>query len=73
MHLEAGIEIEVQGMPNESGMGYADYVLFDADGTPLAVVEAIRACRQNLPAGRASPWPDLWHGVRAIVLLWDCG
>lgn len=39
---QAGIEIEVQGMPNESGMGYADYVLFDADGTPLAVVEAKR-------------------------------
>ena len=39
---QAGIEIEVQGMPNESGVGYADYVLFDADGTPLAVVEAKR-------------------------------
>ena len=39
---QAGIEIEVQGMPNESGMGYADYVLFDADVTPLAVVEAKR-------------------------------
>lgn len=39
---QAGIEIEVQGMPNESGVGYVDYVLFDADGTPLAVVEAKR-------------------------------
>lgn len=39
---QAGTEIEVQGMPNESGVGYADYVLFDADGTPLAVVEAKR-------------------------------
>lgn len=39
---QAGIEIEVQGMPNESGVGYADYVLFDADGIPLAVVEAKR-------------------------------
>lgn len=38
----AGTEIEVHGMPNESGVGYADYVLFDADGTPLAVVEAKR-------------------------------
>lgn len=34
-------ELEVQGMPNESGgVGFADYVLFGADGLPLAVVEA---------------------------------
>lgn len=39
---QAGREIEVHGMPNGSGTGYADYVLFDADGTPLAVVEAKR-------------------------------
>lgn len=39
---QAGIEIEVHGMPSESGTGYADYVLWDADGTPLAVVEAKR-------------------------------
>ena len=37
---KACIEIEVQGMPNPSGIGYADYVLFDTDGMPLAVVEA---------------------------------
>ena len=37
---KACIEIEVSGMPNSSGKGYADYVLFDTDGTPLAVVEA---------------------------------
>lgn len=39
---QAGIEIEVSGMPSESGNGYADYVLFGDDGTPLAVVEAKR-------------------------------
>ena len=39
---QAGIEIEVSGMPTESGTGYADYVLFDDDRTPLAVVEAKR-------------------------------
>lgn len=39
---EAGIEIEVLGMPSESGVGYADYVLWDDDGTPLAVIEAKR-------------------------------
>lgn len=39
---QAGVEIEVHGMPSGSGIGYADYVLFDADGIPLAVVEAKR-------------------------------
>jgi len=37
---KACTEIEVQGMPSTSGTGYADYVLFGADGLPLAVVEA---------------------------------
>ncbi|MBQ3770151.1 MAG: DEAD/DEAH box helicase family protein [Prevotella sp.] len=37
---KACVEIEVQGMPNTTGIGYADYVLFDTDGMPLAVVEA---------------------------------
>lgn len=40
--LKAGIEIEVSGMPNEAGKGYADYVLYGANGKPLAVVEAKR-------------------------------
>ena len=39
---KACVEIEVQGMPNPTGIGYADYVLFDTDGMPLAVVEAKR-------------------------------
>lgn len=33
-------EFEVSGMPNAAGIGYADYVMFDDDGTPLAVIEA---------------------------------
>ena len=33
-------EYEVTGMPNDSGVGYADYVLWGDDGKPLAVVEA---------------------------------
>ena len=37
------IEYEVQGMPSGSGIGYVDYVLWGADGLPLAVVEAKRA------------------------------
>ncbi len=35
-------EYEVSGMPNSSGTGYVDYVLWGADGRPLAVVEAKR-------------------------------
>jgi type I restriction enzyme R subunit len=37
---KACIEIPLEGMPNEAGIGYADYVLFDNDGKPLAVIEA---------------------------------
>ena len=36
---KAGIEIEVQGMPNSKGLGYCDYVLYGRDGKPLAIVE----------------------------------
>jgi type I restriction enzyme R subunit len=37
---KAGIEIKVQGMPNDQGIGFVDYVLYGADGKPLALVEA---------------------------------
>ncbi len=37
---KAGIEIRVEGMPNNKEEGFADYVLFGRDGKPLAVVEA---------------------------------
>ncbi len=36
-------EYEVHGMPSGSGVGYVDYVLWGADGLPLAVVEAKKA------------------------------
>ena len=35
-------EYEVTGMPNVEGRGFVDYVLWGADGLPLAVVEAKR-------------------------------
>lgn len=35
-------EFPVQGMPSQSGEGFADYVLWGDDGKPLAVVEAKR-------------------------------
>lgn len=33
-------EVEIDGMPNTSGKGYVDYVLYGEDGLPLALVEA---------------------------------
>lgn len=38
-------EFEASGMPNESGLGYVDYVLWGGDGKPLALVEAKRTTR----------------------------
>lgn len=38
-------EYEVTGMPNVQGKGYVDYVLWGADGLPLAVVEAKRTAK----------------------------
>jgi type I restriction enzyme R subunit len=38
--LKACVEIKVEGMPNNQGFGFCDYVLFGANGLPLAVVEA---------------------------------
>ena len=30
-------EVELEGMPNKSEVGYADYVLYGDDGKPLAI------------------------------------
>lgn len=38
-------EYEIAGMPNNQGVGYADYVLWGEDGKPLAVIEAKRTKR----------------------------
>jgi type I restriction enzyme, R subunit len=39
------VEVEVSGMPTESGQGFVDYVLRGADGKPLALVEVKRTRR----------------------------
>jgi len=44
-------EYEVRGMPNPTGLGYVDYVLWGDDGLPLAVVEAKRT-RRDAHAGQ---------------------
>lgn len=38
-------EYKVEGMPNTSGTGYVDYVLWDDDGKPIGLVEAKRTTR----------------------------
>ncbi|MBK6923739.1 MAG: DEAD/DEAH box helicase family protein [Thermomonas sp.] len=39
------LEVPVTGMPNGPGEGFVDYVLWGADGKPLAVVEAKRSLK----------------------------
>ena len=76
-------EYEVRGMPNASGVGYADYVLWGDDGKPLGVVEA-KKTTVNPAAGRqqAKLYADcleVMHGQRPIIFytngyetyLWD--
>ncbi|MEV4845857.1 DEAD/DEAH box helicase family protein [Micromonospora matsumotoense] len=53
-------EFPVTGMPNGSGTGFVDYVLWGADGKPLAVVEAKRARR------------DATDGKQQAKLYADC-
>lgn len=66
-------EVELQGMPNQSGVGYADYVLYGDDGRPLAVIEAKRTC-VDVAKGRqqAKLYADLLekkYGRRPVIFL----
>ena len=76
-------EYKVTGMPNASGLGYADYVLWGDDGKPLGVVEA-KKTTVNPAAGRqqAKLYADCleaMHGQRPVIFytngyetyLWD--
>ena len=69
--LKAGIEIELPGMPNVSGVGYADYVLFGANGLPLAVIEAKKtAIDPNVGKQQAILYADLLerkYGRRPVI------
>lgn len=40
-------EVEAPDMPNNSGMGYVDYVLYGDNGKPLAVIEAKRTSKDS--------------------------
>ena len=49
--VNAAAEVPVQGMPNQAGEGFIDYVLLGADGKALALVEAKRS-RADLDVGK---------------------
>lgn len=66
-------EVELQGMPNKSGVGYADYVLYDDTHKPLAVIEAKRTC-VDVSKGRqqAAEYAKLLekkYGRRPVIFL----
>ena len=76
-------EYEVTGMPNSSGLGYADYVLWGDDGKPLAVVEAkkttVDPAKGRQQAKLYADCLEAMHGQRPIIFytngyetcLWD--
>lgn len=66
-------EVELVGMPNSAGVGYADYVLYGDDGKALAVIEAKRACK-DVAVGRQQVklYADLLekkYGRRPVIFL----
>ena len=83
LDLKHDREYEVTGMPNESGIGYADYVLWGDDGKPLAVVEAKKTTVDpEVGQQQAKLYADCleaMHGQRPVIFytngykirLWD--
>ena len=66
-------EVELPGMPNQSEVGYADYVLYGDDRKALAVIEAKRTC-VDVAKGRqqAKLYADLLekqYGRRPVIFL----
>lgn len=66
-------EFEVTRMPNASGIGYVDYVLWGADGKPLGIVEA-KATKHTPEKGRqqAKLYADALEkqfGQRPVIFL----
>lgn len=68
-----GIEVEVAHQGTQTGMGYADYVLWDDNGKPLAVVEAKRT-NKDARAGQAQAKDyadglEKMHGQRPMIFF----
>lgn len=78
-----GKEIEVKHQPTASGLGYADYVLWDDNGNPLAVIEAkkssVDAERGRQQAKLYADGLEKMHGQRPVIFytngydiwMWD--
>ena len=68
---EVGKEIEVQHQPTDSSIGYADYVLWDDNGNPLAVVEAKKTSvdpeRGRHQAKLYADGLEKMHGHRPVI------
>ena len=66
-------EVELHGMPSDSGIGYADYVLYGDDGRALAVIEAKRTCKDpSVGRQQAKLYADILekqHGRRPVIFL----
>ena len=66
-------EVELTGMPNRSGVGRIDYVLYDDTHKPLAIIEAKRTCK-DVAQGRqqAKLYADILekkYGRRPVIFL----
>jgi type I restriction enzyme R subunit len=66
-------EHEVQGMPNATGQGFVDYLLWGDDGKPLGLVEAKRSSRDPMEGQRQA---ELYanclqerYGQRPLIFL----
>ena len=59
-------------MPNKSGVGYADYVLYDDRHCPLAIIEAKRTCEDVVKGRQQSKlYADILdkeHQRRPVIL-----
>ena len=68
---KACVEVKVEGMPKNAGEGFCDYVLFGAQGYPLAVIEA-KKTSVKVEAGKhqAELYADCLekkYGIRPVV------
>jgi len=66
-------EVKLTTMPTESGVGYADYVLYGDDGKPLAVIEAKKtASDARIGAEQARMYANCLEketGVRPVIFF----
>lgn len=80
---EVGKEVKVAHQPTSSGLGYADYVLWNDNGDPLAVIEAKKTAvdpeRGRQQAKLYADGLERMHGQRPVIFytngydiwMWD--